>query len=205
MKCIAYIGGYKYQFKHDYMLDISIKPDADIVSEFISLSSNGALFIKCGYAWDGPSGPTIDTQNFMRGSLIHDALYQLMRERHLDNEIYSEKADRLLREHCKEDGMTSIRAWWVYQGVRFGGGSAADPGQDRPRQANQACTQALPVSAPIQGFMDESNHTRRSRPTLAVLRASRLRLSLGLGRLLRRDCQTMRKSACQFETGNFAV
>jgi hypothetical protein len=24
------------------------------------------------YCWDGASGPAIDTQNFMRGSLLHD-------------------------------------------------------------------------------------------------------------------------------------
>ena len=142
MKCIAYKGGYKYQLKRDYTRDIPIKPAADIVSEFISLSSNGALFIKSGYAWDGPSGPTIDTQNFMRGSLIHDALYQLMREKpeSLDEKIYREQADRLLQEHCKEDGMTSIRAWWVYQGVRFGGGPSADPDKDRPiKHAPKGC------------------------------------------------------------------
>ncbi|MFO7558631.1 MAG: DUF1353 domain-containing protein [Desulfobacterales bacterium] len=142
MKCITYKGGYKYQLKQDYTLDIPIKPRADLKPDhgFIILSRNGSLFIKNGYAWDGPSGPALDTQNFMRGSLVHDALYQLMREGYLDHRIYREKADRLLQQHCKEDGMISIRAWWVYQGVRFGGGLAADPDLNRPiRHAPKGC------------------------------------------------------------------
>ncbi len=31
-----------------------------------------------------PNGPTIETKTFMRASLVHDALYQLMREEHLE-------------------------------------------------------------------------------------------------------------------------
>lgn len=125
MKCITYKSGYKYQLKEPYSVTIPIKPTAGIASEFISLSADGTLSINSGYAWDGPSGPTIDTLNFMRGSLVHDALYQLMRERGLDADFHREAADRLLQQHCKEDGMSSVRAWWVYQGVRLGGGPSA--------------------------------------------------------------------------------
>lgn len=138
MHCIVYQSGYKYQLKQDYTVDIPIRPSEDIglLHGFISLNTDGKLFIKSGYAWDGPSGPTIDTRNFMRASLVHDALYQLMREGYLDGDIYRKKADLLLREHCMEDGMSAIRAWWVYQGVRFGGGPAADP--DKRRQLKHA-------------------------------------------------------------------
>ena len=62
----------------------------------------------------------------MRGSLVHDAPYQLMREQHLGQE-HREYADRLLREICVAAGMSQIRAWWVYQGVRLGGASSAKP------------------------------------------------------------------------------
>jgi len=141
MKCITYKSGYKYQIKQSYSVVIPIKPDALITSEFITLATDGTLSIKSGYAWDGPSGPTVDTINFMRGSLVHDALYQLMRERQIDAATHREKADRLLQEHCKEDGMASIRAWWVYQGVRLGGGPAADPDLDKPmKQAPKGCS-----------------------------------------------------------------
>lgn len=131
-KCITYKSGYKYQLKQSYSLVIPIKPELAIKVEFISLATDGTLSIKTGYAWDGPSGPTIDTLNFMRGSIVHDALYQLMRNGKLDPTTHREKADRLLQEHCKEDGMSSIRAWWVYCGVRIFGGSSASPNLEKP-------------------------------------------------------------------------
>ncbi len=127
MECIAYKKGYKYQIVEDYATDIDIKPDHDIDIHFISLTLDGHLTVKKGYAWDGPSGPTIDTRNFMRGSLVHDALYQLMREKKLNKELHRKPADKLLRQMCKEDGMWAVRVWWVYLGVRFGGDPSADP------------------------------------------------------------------------------
>ncbi len=77
--CYRKLHRYKYQLMADYILQIDIKPIQNIELKFLSLSSEGALPIKKFYAWDGPSGPTIDTRDFMRGSLVHDALYQLMR------------------------------------------------------------------------------------------------------------------------------
>jgi hypothetical protein len=121
---IKYREGYKYQLAEPYVIDIAIKPDAHVSNDFLILSPEGVLIINKGYAWDGPSGPTIDTDNFMRGSLVHDALYQLMREGLIDLG-WRETADRELQRICKEDGMSSIRAWWVYRGVRFGGESSA--------------------------------------------------------------------------------
>ncbi|MDA8018651.1 MAG: hypothetical protein MPN21_14515 [Thermoanaerobaculia bacterium] len=37
------------------------------------------IHIEAGYAWNGATG-AIDTPSFRRASLIHDGLYQLMRE-----------------------------------------------------------------------------------------------------------------------------
>lgn len=131
MNCIAYRKGYKYQIVSDYEVTIPIVPAHDIDTDYIKLSTHGVLKLKKGYAWDGPSGPTIDTLNFMRGSLVHDALYQLMRERHLEKDLFREPADRLLRDMCSADGMSSVRAWGVYYGVRLGGDPAADPANDK--------------------------------------------------------------------------
>lgn len=129
MECISYKKGYKYQLCEEYHTDIPIKPDENISSsgDYVILSKEGGIVIKKGYAWDGPSGPTFDTLNFMRGSLVHDALYQLMRERKLIKAIHRDPADSLLQQMCKNDDMSSIRACWVYQGVSKFGESAADP------------------------------------------------------------------------------
>lgn len=122
---IKYQAGYKYQLAELYAVQIGIMPPENIEHDFIHLNKNGVINIKQGYAWDGPSGPTIDTKNFMRGSLIHDALYQLMREGLLP-ESRRELADDELRHICREDGMSWLRAWWVYKAVRaFGSSSAA--------------------------------------------------------------------------------
>ncbi len=140
MASISYKGGYKYQLRGNYAVHVGITPDAPINTEYVDLSVEETLTITSGYAWDGPSGPTMDTLNFMRGSLVHDALYQLMREGHLDSIKYREVADRLLQAMCKEDGMSRLRAWWVYQGVRLGGGPAVDPANARPLvRAPKAC------------------------------------------------------------------
>ena len=124
MKSILYRGGYKYQLVETYQVVIAIKPDQPVLHDYIRLDTDGTLTIRAGYAWDGPSGPTFDTRNFMRGSLVHDALYQLMRCRLLPLD-QREPSDAVLRALCLEDGMSAIRAWWVYQGVRLGGGQAA--------------------------------------------------------------------------------
>lgn len=123
-KIIRYRGGYKYQLAETYREQIPICPAVDIDTWHISLSEKGFLEVRLGYAWDGPSGPTVDTKNFMRGSLVHDALYQLMRMGLLDRGTWKETADRLLRKMCIEDGMWKARAWWVYKGLAVGGDGA---------------------------------------------------------------------------------
>lgn len=115
-----YSKGYKYQLHLPYRQSINIAPEHDIETKFINLDTYGNLLIKAGYAWDGPSGPSIDTPSFIRGSLVHDALYQLIANCYLLRKDRA-KADKLLKQICLEDGMFSFRAWYVYRTVkRFG-------------------------------------------------------------------------------------
>jgi len=65
--------------------------------------------------------PTIDTKTFMAGSLAHDALYQLIREGILPP-FHRHRADIILRDMCLKDGMSKLRAWYVYRAVRAFGG-----------------------------------------------------------------------------------
>ena len=122
--CIEYRGGYKYQLAKTYVFDTEMILGYTISSRYIQLNEHGILTIYQGYCWDGPSGPTVDTPNFMRGSLVHDALYQLIREGHLPmDERYW--ADRLLKKICLEDGMSRVRAWYVFHSVDKFAASAA--------------------------------------------------------------------------------
>lgn len=128
MVCIKYKEGYKYQLYEDYAHHLPFwVPSIYLDHEFLVIGADGTLTIKAGYAWDGPSGPTVDTPNFMRGSLVHDALYQLMRDGRLDRGTYKDLADRELQRICIEDGMSKARAWYVYMGVKLGGKSATEP------------------------------------------------------------------------------
>ncbi len=137
----CYRGGYKYQLVEEYSVSTDVIPEEDVRTDFIDLDLTGRLVIRRGYAWDGPSGPTIDTSDFMRGSLVHDALYQLMRGGKISKARWRDAADRLLRHMCRDDGMGFIRAWVVYQGVRRFGDPSASPetrkqvkkGPKRPR------------------------------------------------------------------------
>lgn len=117
---------YKYylQAAHEYAANIKVRNAADLGK--LKITKDGYLTLKDGYAWDGPSGPTIDTKNFMRGSLVHDALYQLMRSAVIDQD-QRKRADTILKEICLDAGMSRIRAWWVYLGVRWFGSSSAQP------------------------------------------------------------------------------
>jgi hypothetical protein len=120
------LKGYKYELSEMEMFDTGIRIPAEIQTQYIWMTISGYLTIKAGYAWDGPSGPTIDTKNFMRGSLAHDALYQLMRMGLLGKDQRG-AADGLLRRLCREDGMSAIRAAWVFSAVRVFGRFSTNP------------------------------------------------------------------------------
>jgi hypothetical protein len=126
---IRYKEGYNYQLYEADAVQTGITPPHPIMLPFVRLNVDGVLYLAPGYAWDGPSGPAIDTKNFMRGSLYHDALYQLMRAGMLDPE-WRQAADELLVETCKEDGMWAPRRAWVLFAVRTFAARAAEPQEE---------------------------------------------------------------------------
>ena len=126
---IKYKSGYKYQLNrgHGEIMLPELRGFSAFSGDYIKLK-DGKLAIRAGYCWDGPSGPTIDTKDFMRGSLVHDALYQLMREDVLPRTC-RKFADALLYKHCREDGMNWVRAKFVLYAVRLFAKSAASKSQ----------------------------------------------------------------------------
>ncbi|HBA83190.1 MAG TPA: hypothetical protein DCZ95_03760 [Verrucomicrobia bacterium] len=126
MKSIRYRSGYKYQLAGEYSTTISIKSAADIVTPYVSLMRSGLLIISEGYAWDGPSGPTIDTKSSLRGSLVHDALYQLIRLGLLPLDMRC-ACDDEAHKIWIEDGMLKPRAdAWRWCLNRFAGFAAEE-------------------------------------------------------------------------------
>ena len=109
MNSIFYKKGYEYQLERDYTTYVGFDGKWG-GNDFVWLNPSGFLLLKRGYAWDGPSGPAIHTPNFLRGSLIHDALYQLIRLKVLALEDRAE-ADLILKAAVLEDGMNPLDFW----------------------------------------------------------------------------------------------
>ena len=127
---ITYRKGYKYQLRWTY--DHQLRGNLDHIPEdvhtlWLTLTRDGLLTIKGGYAWDGGSGPARDTQNAMRAFLLHDAGYQLTRLGFLKIEIWRPRLDQEFRRILREDKVSRFRAWYLYRGVRIGGKKAASP------------------------------------------------------------------------------
>jgi len=156
MPIIRFRDGYKRQLTRDVFIasTISLPNGVDKVEmswfSIIRASVGSLLHFKKGYAYDGASGPTIDTKTVIRGPLCHDGWYQAIREGHAgytskQRDMYRRLADMELRRMIKED-VRHIHAkwyrvplrWWGlfraeywYLGVRLGAGYAANPANRR--------------------------------------------------------------------------
>jgi len=127
------LKGYKYILEADERFTLKVNLPSSFWTEWVCpvrnyfyYSADGTLSIRAGYAWDGASGPTIDTKTTYHGSLLHDLLYQLMREGIIPRS-YRKAADQELRDVCIEHGMYPIRAKLWYLAVRTFGGKQALP------------------------------------------------------------------------------
>ena len=121
---------YKYRLNEGFWQVLPVRLARVIepgkLNSFILLTWNPAgvpaIVVSAGYAWDGPSGPTIDTENVMRAALIHDVLYQAMRIGAMPRTwIWRLRVDKLFRRHLKEDGVPRWRRWIWYKIVRWRG------------------------------------------------------------------------------------
>lgn len=115
---VKYSRGYKFLLREDVSVACAI-PISCGIDKYVTLDS-GLLTIHAGYAWDGASGPVIDTANSIRATLVHDAVYQLMREMVLPYR-YRSYCDDLFHSILLEDGMSWMRAWYWYRAVRIFG------------------------------------------------------------------------------------
>jgi len=131
-KNIKYKKGFKNQLANDYEIEIALDLPKFYRTEqkYITLSYNtpnkANLKISKGYAWDGASGPTWDDKKNTRASLVHDALYQLMRFRKLDRN-YRKSVDIIFLRICLEDKMCIIRSYYYYFAIRLFARFATSP------------------------------------------------------------------------------
>lgn len=107
-------ASYLFQVRqHDYVVQTKLRPDRRIETDFVVLEVDGRLWIKFGYASDGPTGlPAWAKRYFkrlLRGAFGHDAIYQLIRSGLLPESARAE-ADQYLLEQWLEDGVWSLLA-----------------------------------------------------------------------------------------------
>ena len=121
---IIYTEGRKYQLRRSYHMRLPEDFAGFVITHASGILDDGNLTIYEGYAWNGPSGPTFDTPDFMRGPLVHDFIYDLIQGGYLNEDPFREFADRLLRQICIEDGMPIFRANYVYFAVKEFGSAA---------------------------------------------------------------------------------
>lgn len=138
---------YLFEVAQPFEFDTGIcRPgEPQLGNAFVTLDPEGVLRIAAGYAWDGASGPIAQTPDVIRGSLVHDGLYQLMRECGLPA-VWRATADDLLRAICISDGMPRWQAALVHAAVdTFGARHARPP---KPRQVRQVRIAPVPVTLP---------------------------------------------------------
>ena len=127
---IYYKKGFKYQLSRRATLQTNMRPKKDIHTRFITLFTTGVLIVEYGYAWDGPSGPMMDTKDLMRASLKHDVMYQLLRMGLLpesDREIADDEYVDDTKNDAKWKWFGKVRAWYSGLGLDVADGRAADP------------------------------------------------------------------------------
>ena len=139
---MKYTKGYKYRTDETVVYDISgwgLVPSKEINCGLLTLTAYGYLVIHRGYSWDGASG-AIDTDTILFPSLVHDALYELLRGglgEHVSGKFPAdvrEACDKIFRSLCLERKMTAFRAGYVYDAVRVAG----FPASSKPRKVFEA-------------------------------------------------------------------
>ena len=134
------IRKYGYILSKKVCVDTKINTGKNFIIQeagkpMLILSKTGFLEIEPNYAWDGTSGPVKDTSANMFASLVHDALYQLMREESKISEtmgkrkrcIFRLEADNLFHDHWVRNGGSERWVKRCYDALRKYGESSTFP------------------------------------------------------------------------------
>ncbi len=116
---------YKYRLTDDYrhMLWYFDPADSATITDnqgrtWATLDA-GMLHIRRYYAWDGPSGPAVDTMNLSAPSLVHDCLIQMVAAGLLPRRPWKEYADKEYHVLSRAMGVNRFRAWLQYLAIRY--------------------------------------------------------------------------------------
>jgi hypothetical protein len=129
------LKGYKYIVHEMYQTFLP-----EVIAHSVDVPwarlDKGSLTIYSGYAWDGASGPTLDTKTTIEASLVHDFFYQCFRSGLLDADL-KPVADQILYRMMKSTPGVSLwrdlRAWYFYRGVSLFGWMSTKPKDIEPQ------------------------------------------------------------------------
>lgn len=116
-------GGYRYQLAETLSHQTDIVTGSEHKTQFVTLGATGLLTVASGYAWNGASGPAIQSLDTMRASLLHDACYQLIRLGYISAN-WKDVVDCLYRAVCLQAGMPHARAEMHYLALQQFGHAA---------------------------------------------------------------------------------
>lgn len=133
---VTYRSGYEHVTDGMRVYQTSIYPPEPIECYFATLGTDGRLFIKERYAYDGPTGIPVWLVKrwmkwLMRPSLIHDVLCQMMRDEVLPIE-YHGQANIEFKLACHQDTKFKWLGNSAYYMVEKFGKKAAHPSSKRP-------------------------------------------------------------------------
>lgn len=119
---MKYKSGYRYKLDEPYQHVLTFSAfDHKQVPGLWAEIVDDKLIIAKGYAWDGAStGLPWTPKKWLRPSLVHDALYQLIREGQLPMER-REDADMIFYQLLRENQVNIFMALPAYLGVRIFG------------------------------------------------------------------------------------
>jgi hypothetical protein len=132
---------YRYKLAEDEEVELTFN-FCQFEHCFFAITGN-KLLIKKGYKWDGASGPAIDTDSNRLATLVHDALYQLIREQILpysyrlqaDLELYKLMLQYGTKHATSKIGLiwTYVRAYYFFLAVRIFGRRCAVANKERTK------------------------------------------------------------------------
>lgn len=114
---MKYKSGYRYKLDDGYYQPLPFGvPHAKVVGWVVIVGHD--LGISSGYSWDGAStGLPWTPKKWLRPSLVHDALYQLIREGQLPMERRKDADEvfyQLLRENRVNVVLATVAYWAVH-------------------------------------------------------------------------------------------
>ncbi len=113
------IHGYKYRLLEQFQWYSEFLKDESFEAPFFQCDKGHCTAFK-GYAWDGVSGPAVDTKKTKIPGLKHDISYQAIRLGLIDKK-YKSDIDKQFHDDLERGKVSRFIADIYYRGVRWFG------------------------------------------------------------------------------------